>query len=261
MDTKFWGPSGWRLLHLIATGSNAAKNNKFWEALPFVLPCKFCRASLTEYYEILPVPVKQAEFAEWLYKIHNQVNEKLKSQGQTLEPDPTFQAVQMRYDELLSQGCTKTFFPGWEMLFCIADNHPSSSSSKPMPDTPSPPPTDRKEKNRYNLLTPAERKAVLRQFWTSLPDVLPFAEWKQIWIQAAGPVSKAIQSRRPALSWLWKIQCAMNRELQHMGKSDFYGLCKTIRTQRSGCSSSIRAKTCRAMRGGKRKTRRSKQRV
>jgi len=261
MDTKFWGPSGWRMLHLIATGPNAAKNRTFWEALPFVLPCKFCRASLSEYYDILPVPTKQAEFAEWLYKIHNMVNNKLKEQGQTLEPDPIFKAVQTRYIELLSQGCTKTYFPGWEMLFCITDNHPSSSPSKPMPDTPSPPPTSLKERNRYNLLTPAERKAELRRFWSSLPDVLPFAEWQTIWKQAVGSISKAVQSRRSALSWLWKIRCAMNRELHHMGQSDFYGLCKTIRTHRSGCSSSTRAKTCRAMRGGKRKTRRSKQRV
>ena len=98
------------MLHLIATGPNAAKNRTFWEALPFVLPCKFCRASLSEYYDTLPVPTKQAEFAEWLYKIHNMVNNKLKEQGQTLEPDPTFKAVQTRYIELLSQGCTKTYF-------------------------------------------------------------------------------------------------------------------------------------------------------
>jgi hypothetical protein len=261
MDTKFWGPSGWRILHLIATGPNAAKNLQFWETLPFVLPCKFCRASLTDYYEELPVPTKQAEFAEWLYKIHNKVNHKLRTQGQTIEPDPTFKAVQTRYTELLSQGCTKTVFPGWELLFCIADNHPSSSPSKPMPDTPSSPPTSLKERNRYNLLTPNERKAALRRFWTSLPDVLPFAEWITIWNKAAGSISNAVQNRRTALAWLWKIRCAMNRELHTMSQTNFYGLCKTIREHRSGCSSSVRAKTCRAMRGGKRKTRSSKQRV
>lgn len=261
MDTKFWGPSGWRLLHLIATGPHAAKNHQFWEALPFILPCKFCRASLTEYYDELPVPTKQVDFAEWLYKIHNKVNQKLRGQGQTLEPDPTFKAVHTRYTELLSQGCTKTVFPGWEMLFCIADNHPESSPSKPMPDTPSPPPTSLKERNRYNLLTSAERKAALRRFWVSIPDVLPFTEWTSIWNKAAGPVTKAVQSRRTALAWLWKIRCAMNRELHQMGKSDFYGLCKIIREHRSGCSSSLRAKTCRAMRGGKRKTRSRYQRV
>jgi hypothetical protein len=258
MDTKFWGPSGWRMLHLIATGPNAAKNIQFWDMIPFVLPCKFCRASLTEYYEQLPVPTKQADFPEWLYKIHNLVNKKLRDQGQTIPPDPTFNAVHTRYTELLSQGCTKTMFPGWEMLFCIADNHPSSSPSKPMPDSPSSPPTDRKERNRYNLLTPAERKTALRRFWKSLPDVLPFQEWQTIWRQGAGPLVKAVQNRRTALAWLWKIRCTMNRQLHQIAETDFYGLCKTIRTHRSGCSSSLRAKTCRAMRGGKRKTRRSK---
>jgi hypothetical protein len=130
-----------------------------------------------------------------------------------------------------------------------------------MPDTPTPAPTSLKERNRYNILTPAERKSALRRFWTSLPDVLPFEEWKDSWNKHAGPIQRAIQSRRSALSWLWKIRCGMDRELHQMGKTDYYGLCKTIRQHRSGCSSSTRAKTCRAIRGGARKTRRSKQRV
>ena len=261
MDTRFWGPSGWRLLHLIATGPNAAKNNTFWETLPFILPCKFCRASLAEYYDELPIPTKQEDFAEWLYKIHNKVNQKLREQGQNLEPDPPFKAVHEQYASLLSQGCTKITFPGWELLFCLADNHPSSSPSKPMPDTPTPHPTSLKERNRYNLLTPAERKSALRRFWLSLPEVLPFEEWKDSWKKHAGPIQRAVSSRRSALSWLWKIRCGMDRELHALGKTDYYGLCKTIRQHRSGCSSSTRAKTCRAIRGGKRKTRRSKQRV
>jgi hypothetical protein len=43
MDTRFWGPSGWRLLHLITytydpiTQRHAMR--KFLEALPYILPC------------------------------------------------------------------------------------------------------------------------------------------------------------------------------------------------------------------------------
>ena len=61
MDTKFWGPSGWKLLHLITftyEPSQSKAVGKFFELLPFVLPCKFCRASLTEYMDDDPIDLK-----------------------------------------------------------------------------------------------------------------------------------------------------------------------------------------------------------
>lgn len=265
MDTKFWGPSGWRLLHLVAASAKKDQTD-FWETLPFVLPCKFCRASLTDYYKDLPIPKKG--YDSWLYKIHNKVNKKLRDQGQTLPPDPTQEAVLERYKQMLEQGCTKTYFPGWDFLFCIADNHPSSSPSAPMPDTPD----DFKkktsdlsleEKNRYNLLTIKERKEALKRFWSLIPDILPFEEWRQSWLKYAGPLNKAVSNRKSALSWLWKIRCGFEADLNQMSSNTFYGLCKQIANYRSGCSTSKRAKTCRklkAQKGGARKTRRTKQR-
>lgn len=261
MDTRFWGPSGWRLLHLVAASPNAATNQTFWESLPFVLPCKFCRASLSEYYTQHPIPKRSMDFPKWLYTIHNCVNAKLRKQGQTVPPDPPFEEVNTRYNELLKQGCTRTVFPGWEMLFCIADNHPDSSPSVPMPDTPEHKPTSLKERNRYNLLTPSERKQQLKRFWRSIPDVLPFEEWRDSWNKHVGSITKAGTSRRSALAWLWRIRCGMDKDLQQMGEHDFYGLCKELKEHRSGCSTSRRAKTCRAVKGGARKTRRHKQRA
>lgn len=262
MDTRFWGPSGWRLLHMIAASSRANKSRAFWESLPFVLPCKFCRTSLTSYYEILPIPSKQEDFSEWIYKIHNLVNQKLRDQGQTLPPDPTFEAVNKRYTELLTQGCSRAEFPGWDFLFSVADCHPGSTPSTPMPDIPVPPPKSLIEKNKYNLLTPKERKEQLQKFWKSLPDVLPFEEWSVSWKSHVGSLQKATLTRRSAMCWLYKIRCGMEKDLQKISKVNFYGLCKKIATHRSGCSKSTRAKTCRKMVGGKhsRKTRRNKQR-
>lgn len=260
MDTRFWGPSGWRLLHLIAAGANAGTNRQFWEMLPFILPCKFCRASLSEYYEQHPIPSK--DYDKWLYKIHNCVNKKLRDQGLNVAPDPPLNEVLTHYSSLLEQGCTRTYFPGWDFLFCIADNHPNSSPSKPMPDTPSPRPTDLKERNRYNLLTPKERRKALKDFWLALPDILPFYEWSTSWRKHAGPIHRATASRRSALSWLWKIRCGFEQDLQQMSNKDYHGLCKQIATHRSGCSTSKNAKTCRRLKpksGGSksiRKTRR-----
>jgi hypothetical protein len=266
MDTRQWGPDAWKLLHLIATSQYAAKSKSFWEMLPFVLPCKFCRASLTEYYKVLPVPNKQEDFAEWLYKIHNLVNQKLRDQGQSLPPDPPFKAVLQRYQELLELGCSKTEFAGWTFLFCIADNHPSSSPSKPMPDAPTQVPKSLTERNRYNLLTPNERKRALQTFLQSIPDVLPFKEWQDSWKKHAGSVQAAVKNRKACLSWLWKIRCGIESDLHQMKSTTFYGLCKKIASYRSGCSKSLRAKTCRriqkagAGKTSRRKTRSTKQR-
>lgn len=257
MDTRYWGPSGWRLLHTIAHSNRANKSRVFWETLPYVLPCKFCRASLTDYYELHPIPKAQSEFPEWLYTIHNLVNKKLRDQRQHSEPDPPFTEVKERYEQLLTQGCSKTSFPGWDFLFSIADNHPDSSPSKPMPDTPTVLPKSLKERNKYNLLTPKERKQQLTRFWSSLPDVLPFDEWRALWKTHAGSITKATRNRRSALCWLWSVRCGLEKGLAQISKDTFYGLCKEVRTHRSGCSTSTRAKTCRKLpqTGGGKKTR------
>lgn len=262
MDTRWWGPSGWRLLHLIAASPYAASNRQFWKTLPFVLPCKFCRASLSEYYEKHPIPKANKDFPKWLWTIHNCVNAKLRSQGQSLEPDPPLQAVKERYDELLKQGCTKTTFPGWEFVFCIADNHPTASPSSPMPGpVPSPPPKSLEERNRYNLLTAKERLMMLKRFWGSIPDVLPFKEWQTSWATHAGPITEAIANRRSALKWLWKIRRGITKDLQQMETKDFHGLCTELKVHRSGCSTAKNARTCRRIRPStQRKTRRTQQR-
>ena len=263
MDTRFWGPSGWRLLHLIATSPYAAKSRKFWQVLPFVLPCKFCRASLTTYYEQHPIPTQTNEFEEWLYTIHNCVNDKLRKQGQSIPPDPPFEAVHKRYTELLEQGCTLSKFIGWEFLFCIADNHPGESPSTPMPDCPVVPPKQLFERNKYNICTTQERTRVLQVFWKELPKVFPFAEWQTSWKRHAMSIKHATRNRKQALKWLWKIRCGMDHDLHNIQTHTFHGLCKELQVHRSGCGTNIRAKTCRKQRfvgGAKRKTQRHKQR-
>ena len=73
MDTRFWGPSAWRLIHLIAFSDHRSPDvYTFLEELPHILPCRFCRLSLAEYYTHRPVP--KTELARWSYEIHNDVN-------------------------------------------------------------------------------------------------------------------------------------------------------------------------------------------
>jgi len=241
MDTRYWGPSGWQLLHLIAA-KGASKS--FWETIPYILPCKFCRASLTDFYKELPVPEIQQDI--WLYKIHNKVNAKLRAQKH-VEPDPKQAEVLTHYKNLFEQGCTKTYFPGWEFVFSIADNHPSSSPSKPMPDAPTILPKSDEELNRYNLLTTNQRIQYLKKFWKELPQALPFQEWQQSWKKHANSLSDAICNRRSALSWMWKVRCGIDADLKQLSSTNFHGLCKEVAKHRSGCSTSRRAKTCRSI--------------
>ena len=249
MDVSFWGPSGWKLLHLIAAANK--KPRPFWALIPFVLPCKFCRSSLTQYYYDLPPPLRnKAPMDKWLWKIHNNVNAKLRSQGQTVDPDPPFKEVKALYDTQLTQGCTRTEFPGWNFLFSIADNHPLSSPSRPMPDVPEEDLCDIDtmsliEKNRKNLMTPEERIDVLADFWTSIPEALPFPEWRDSWRRHAGSVKEAVKSRKASLAWLWTIRCGMENDLQQLSTDTFYGLCKKVAEHRSRCGTNKRSKTCR----------------
>ena len=100
MDTRFWGPSGWRLLHLISftyEPTDVAHRDaveRVFTLLPYVLPCKFCRESLSIYMEEDPlVLTTKPAFSKWLWRIHNKVNAKLRSQGLLHEADPPYESV------------------------------------------------------------------------------------------------------------------------------------------------------------------------
>jgi hypothetical protein len=252
MDTKYWGPSGWRLLHLIAENQTvtASHNKKFWSIIPYILPCKFCRASLSTYYEQHPIPSNPKEMGPWLYKIHNCVNAKLREQGQTII-DPPYSIVKKHYRDLLASPCTETSFPGWEFLFCIADNYPGSAPSKPMPDTPEG--AERASigiRNKYNLLTDAERIDAIGTFWSLLPTVLPYTEWRTVWSMHCTAKKEAcitdFAGRAAAKRRIWKIKCAMDDALEKHGTDTYYGICREVAAKRSGCSTARRARTCRA---------------
>lgn len=280
MDTRFWGPSGWRFLHLITVSDAPQRAGKkvhdFFELIAYVLPCKFCRSSYSEYIAKDPVPAAGSDtetWAKWLWRIHNCVNEKLRSQNLPTAPDPPFDTVFQIYRERLDAGCTKTEFNGWEFLFSIAENHPLSRSGKnsqPMPEAPTiggrpgqPRRFTDSEKNRWNLLTPKERMKYYRRFWILLPSVLPYKEWERAWIasKAKRGLALAIQSRPLFLKWLWRRRCSMEDQLELLNRESFDLLCNRLANARSGCGLKKRAKTCRRIvSGGKRKTRRDRRR-
>lgn len=260
MDTRYWGPSGWRLLHLITFAHPTPTDQQrkalaaFFGALPYVLPCKYCRANLTDHMTALPLePALNSStpfaLAKWLWAIHNKTTERLRSQGlPSSQPDPDFPTVKRIYLERLAAGCTRTKFDGWEFLFSIVENHPFSrqaATGTPMPDAP--PDAmgrDRMTKNRYNVMTPEERFMETERFWEALPTVLPFPEWRRAWAACSTDWS----TRASSLKSLWRIRCHMERQLELLNQTTYDSLCKELRSVRSGCSAAKRGKTCRKKR-------------
>lgn len=255
MDTRFWGPSGWRLLHLMTftytPDQNKEEMGRVFNALPYVLPCKFCRCSLTEYMDedpVEPALKSRAALSKWLWRIHNKVNDKLRGQGLLSEENPSFDAVSKVYMERIDAGCIKTDFEGWDFLFSIAENHPFSPSSKnSLPMEGCPTGAEKlcfKEKNRWNLLRPEERYEKYAEFWENLGASLPFQEWIDAWT-SAGLRRGQLKTRATFIKELWRIRCSMEKNLELVNREKFQSLCKRIREHRSGCGKKPRARTCR----------------
>jgi len=262
MDTRFWGPSGWRLLHLISftysptdTECKEAISRTF-TLLPYVLPCKFCRESLAKYMKEDPLDTtSRSAFSKWLWRIHNKVNDKLRDQGilytskKPYNPYPSYETVKKVYGERIAAGCLRTDFEGWDFLFSIAENHPYSMSSKnslPVNGAPLAIGLSDDEKNQWNLLTPDERFPYYQQFWNSIGKALPFKEWKDVWSSCSADAS--FNTRRSSIQSLWKIRCCMETKLELLNRDEFSSLCKRLVEHRSGCGKKPKATTCRKTR-------------
>lgn len=259
MDTRFWGPSGWRLLHLITFGYTPQNTKQkhavqeVFETLPYVLPCKFCRYSLSEYMEkeSLADGLKSRQaLTQWLYRIHNRVNDKLRGQGIPTEPDPPFAAVQKVYEERLAAGCSHVEFDGWDFLFSIAENHPYAvHGSTPMPDAP-PENTIQSDadKNRWNTMSSKERMPYYTRFWSSLGEALPFDTWRESWAGCHPRIRRIAYNAKAAKRELWRIRRCLESKLDLINKDTFAHVCKRLMEHKSGCHKTRRARTCRRIR-------------
>ena len=256
MDTRFWGPSGWKLLHTITFAympSDKVAVRELFQMLPYVLPCKYCRTSLTEYMErhqLEPALESRETLTKWLWKIHNEVNSKLRNQRIPTKPDPPFESVQKYYKQILATGCSKTEFPGWDFLFSIADLHPYSTSARKSVPMPGAPPCETmatfEEKNKWNCLTPEERLPLYNAFWRSLGSVLPFKEWRESWTTHGIPIN--LSTKALTMKWLWSVRCKLETDLELLNKCKYSHLCKNLELNRSDCAKRVRGKTCRKRR-------------
>ena len=261
MDTRFWGPSGWRLLHLItfcADNLPMEKVQTFLKNLPFVLPCKFCRASLTDYYAADPIPKTPEQLPHWMYRIHNRVNGKLREQKLVDASNPEWPEIRKRYSEWIKAPCISRRMLGWDFLFSVAYTTPCLQvKTSPMPDAPPVESLHTPElRNRWGVITNEERNSFIQEWWNVLPLVLPFESWRTAWKTTIKTKPEVTRGRKHVTSWLYNTEKAMCAALKESSPHDsFSGLCSELSTFSSGCGRrSKRTKTCRAIKSNARKS-------
>ena len=257
MDTRFWGPSGWKLLHLITFDYNYSKENsenfvRFFESLPYILPCKFCRASLTDYYRELPFQLGNTiipglDLRKWLYNIHNCVNNKLRKQGLNPTPNPKYSDIKKFYEDWAKCDWSQHLSTFWDFLFAVAYNHPRQiiNNSTPMPNCPSEvyKCKDKCEKNKWNVLGVTDRIYWFNQFWLYLPVVLPVQIGLK-WREAERKNPPTLDCRKSALAWLWRMRCTLDSKFQ----DPYTVVCKKLATFSSDCGKRRLTITCRKRR-------------
>jgi hypothetical protein len=262
MDTRFWGPSGWALLHLIAAApiepGRQAAVKQWFDLLEYVLPCKYCRASFHDYTKLQPLTdaiLKKPEtFGRWVYDIHNRVNAKLRGQGLLTATDPSWPSVKAKYDTIQKSLCSKSPLLGWDFMTSVAFTTPGrDTKSSPMPDTPEGGPSlTFAERNRYNLLSREERIKQLRAWWGLIPSILPCRYWRAAWAAAvdhAGPAPLDSSQKE----WMWQIEeqvCAgLKCPTPHTSQT---ALAQEVSAFESDCSKKKKGKTCRARKQARR---------
>jgi hypothetical protein len=216
MDTRFWGPSAWRLLHLIAFSEHRNPDVFiFLEELPHILPCRFCRSSLTEFYKHRPVD--RDDLGHWMYEIHNDVNNKLRKQGHLRKPNPSFSEVKKQYTELLLE---PRHMLGFDFFKSVA------------------------------FVTRNLEKSHVKRWWASIGGALPFPEWRTQWQTAIKEVGTAPvhKGRTAVLAWLYKICNKMDVN----PSTNFKDYCKEARIFSSSCPK--KKGTCRSVKTRKRET-------
>lgn len=170
MDTRFWGPDGWRMLHSIAinyperpTQKQKELYKQFYENLRLVLPCIYCRNSFIVFVNDLPIDdylQNKKTLSYWVYLMHNKVNNKLSDQNLIVKYSNGFDSVYRRYldnvrrfDELQAE----IPVPGWDFIYSVLFNYPTQAN--------------------FPIQEP-ERQLAFIKFFYLLAEVIPFPRFK-----------------------------------------------------------------------------------
>ena len=238
MDTRFWGPDGWTLLHSIAEGyplkpsiEDIETYKIFFKTIEYVLPCIYCRRSFKEYIENIPIEhylKNKKSLQKWLYLIHNRVNNKLRKQGLNSSADPTLVEITKRYEHYVKDinrtNCIG--MPGWNFLYSIVFNFPLNHPVSEME-------TDRLMQHII--------------FFKYLAKVLPFDSVKKKYAQYVSVTNfeHELISRTRFKKWFYNIERSVKKMI-HCKCLKYNDLCNKIETHRAGCDGKNDKKpTCR----------------
>jgi len=222
MDTRFWGPSGWKLLHLITYGypeeptyQNRLDYGLFFNSLKCILPCKYCRKSLSKFYNQLPIEEhleSKETLTEWLYQIHNKVNNKLRRQKLVKYSNPPKIEISKVYESLIKDPCQ---IPGWDFLYCMIFNYPKDKSSIPF--------------DRVNgYIT----------FFNNLGTVIPCKSYCREYLKAVktDSIQNSMETNDSLVKWLYRINCVIDSKMGNK-KQGFKQLCRVYESHRAkACS-------------------------
>ena len=221
MDTRYWGPSGWQLFHLIAFRS--PNPGDVLRDMKKVLPCKFCRASTTEFVAAHPL---RGDPGKWLFDLHNRVNNKLRTQCKddpavvNPGPDPSFDDIKQRYAAMkVSDGV-----PGRDFLFSIAVNYPDAPEESD--------------------------KATQETFLRHLALAYPFEELQTVFASYIASNAPDLSSRKAYMKWMYGLLRDLSKKADTSIPS-FKGYSQQVAYYKSGCAKkSYKGKTCRRTAGG-----------
>ena len=223
MDTRFWGPSGWQLFHLIAEGSPTPGSTLAF--MSRVLPCKYCRESTTKFVSEHPLT---GDAGRWLYAIHNKVNHKLTVQAKTdstvvlPDPDPTYEEVHKKYADLLKK--KPHAVPGRDFLFSIAYNYP-----------------DKPDYDNVNTQ---------QGFLRSLRKTYPFPELRKVYVKYMDSHPLTLESRAEYMRWMYGLLRRLAVKTNSSIRT-FKGYSHHVAYYKSGCTKpTYHGKTCRRLDGG-----------
>jgi len=118
IDPKYWGPSGWKILHRLSfMFSDIEEAHNFFISLEYLLPCPKCRYNYNRHISSVKFPVDLRDIPLWVYKIHNKIN-KTRS--------PSYSNI-VKYWDAIDK--TKVDDNEWIFIEALAENFPKNNKN------------------------------------------------------------------------------------------------------------------------------------
>ena len=223
MQTTQWGPSGWNLFHTLAntyplqpTHTQQQLYLQFYLHLAHILPCKYCRQSYQHYLQLIPIQpylTNRNQLMYWTYLIHNQVNNKLRNQGYSILPNPSYPTIQHNWKNTLptSFSLAHQLFH-WIFLYCIVFNYPEKPST--------------------------HIRSIYQRFFTLLLSLLSYTLEKKKFRQYMKQFplkTYGLSCRQNLVYWTYGLHRALTPPSQLHDIPSFPLLCQSFETLRAGC--------------------------